>query len=99
MKLPVHLKIENLYIKNTGTSNYFSQRFIVYPSFCNGSCRLAGLLQIETAVRKCSSKGMSLKNLSSCTGKELCRSLFLIKLQALRPVTLLKRDSNKSVFL
>ena len=33
------------------------------------------------------------------TGKHLCRSLFLIKLQGMRPATLLKRDSSTSAFL
>ena len=32
------------------------------------------------------------------TGKRLCWSIFLIKLQTFRPGTLLKRDSNTSVF-
>ena len=40
-----------------------------------------------------------LKNFVTFTGKRLCWSLFLIKLQAFRPETLLKRDSNTSVFL
>ena len=40
-----------------------------------------------------------LKNFASLTGKHLCWSLILIKLQALRPATLLKTDSNTSVFL
>ena len=33
------------------------------------------------------------------TGKHLCWSLFLIKLQAFRTATLLKRGSNTAVFL
>ena len=41
----------------------------------------------------------ALKNFASFTGKHLCWSLFLIKLHALRPATLLKRDSNTAVFL
>ena len=39
-----------------------------------------------------------LKNFVIFTGKHLHRSLFWIKLQVLRPVTLLKRDSNTDVF-
>ena len=39
-----------------------------------------------------------LKNFANFTGKHLCWSLFLIRLQG-RPATLLKRDSNKDVFL
>ena len=40
-----------------------------------------------------------LKNFAIFTGKHLCWSLFLIKLklQAFRPATLLKRDSNTDV--
>ena len=40
-----------------------------------------------------------LKNFAILTGKHLCWSLFLIKLklQAFRPATLLKRDSNTDV--
>ena len=40
-----------------------------------------------------------LKNFVIFTGKRLCWSFFLTKLQALRPATLLKRDSNTGVFL
>ena len=40
-----------------------------------------------------------LKNLTIFTGKHLCWSLFFIKLQALRPATLLKGDPNTVVFL
>ena len=40
-----------------------------------------------------------LKNFVHFTGKDLCRSLFLIELQALRLVTLLKRGSNTGVLL
>ena len=39
------------------------------------------------------------KNFAILTGKHLCWCLFLIKLQAVRPTTLLKRDSNTDVFL
>ena len=40
-----------------------------------------------------------LKNFAIFTGKQLCWSLFLIKLQAWRPATLFKIDSNTGVFL
>ena len=40
-----------------------------------------------------------LKNFAMFRGKNQCYSLFLIKLQAWRPVTLIKRDSNTVVFL
>ena len=39
------------------------------------------------------------KNFANFTGTNLCWSLFLIKLQALGPPFLSKRDSNKGVFL
>ena len=38
-----------------------------------------------------------LKNFTKFTEKHLCWSLFLIKLQALSPLTVLKRDSNTCV--
>ena len=41
----------------------------------------------------------ALKIFSNFTGKHLCWSLFLIKLQPRRSETLLKRDSNTVVFL
>ena len=41
----------------------------------------------------------ALKNLAIFTGKQLSRSLFLIKLQAFRTVTLLNRDSDTGVFI
>ena len=40
-----------------------------------------------------------LKNFANFIRKQQCWSLFLIKLQAWRPATLLKRDSNTGVFL
>ena len=40
-----------------------------------------------------------LKNFAILKGKHLSWSLFLIKLQALSPVVLLKRDPNSGVFL
>ena len=40
-----------------------------------------------------------LKTFAIFTRKHLCQGLFLIKLQAFKPVNLLKRDSNTSVFL
>ena len=38
------------------------------------------------------------ENLSIFTGKYLCLSLFLMKLQTFRSATLLTRDSNTCVF-
>ena len=40
-----------------------------------------------------------LKNFTTFTGKHMCWSLFLIKLQGYSPETLLKRNSNTGVFL
>ena len=40
-----------------------------------------------------------LKYLAIFTGMHQCQSLFLLKLGALRPVTLLKRDSSTGIFL
>ena len=40
-----------------------------------------------------------LKNFSMLTGKYMCSSLFLIKLQPFRSATFSKRDSNAGVFL
>ena len=42
---------------------------------------------------------IDVKNFASFAVKHLCWSLFLIKLQALRPATSLKRHSNAGVFL
>ena len=44
-------------------------------------------------------KNVALKTYAKFKGKHLCWSLFLIKLWAFRPATLLKRDSNTGVFL
>ena len=40
-----------------------------------------------------------LKNFSMLTGKYMCSSLFLIKLQPFRSATFSKRDSNAGAFL
>ena len=40
-----------------------------------------------------------LKHFTIFTGKHLSWRLFLLKLQAFRPATILKRDSNTGVFL
>ena len=41
----------------------------------------------------------ALKNFAIFTGKHLCRSLFLKRLQVLKPASLLKGDSNTGAFL
>ena len=48
---------------------------------------------------RCSVKKGVIKNLANFTRKNLCWSLFLIKLQQIRPATLLKLDCNTDVFL
>ena len=54
---------------------------------------------LEVPIGRCSIKRAVLKNFATFTGKQLCWSLFLIKLQALRSATLLKRDSKTGVLL
>ena len=56
------------------------------------------LLAVEEAHKMCSIKRSVLKNFAKFTGKHLCGSLFLIKLQTLRPRTLLKTESSAGVF-
>ena len=53
----------------------------------------------KSSHQRCYIKRGVLKNFAIFTGKYLCCSLFLIKLQARRLATLLKRDSNTDVFL
>ena len=49
--------------------------------------------------QRCSIKKLFLKVFATFIGKHPCWSLFLMMLQGYRPATLLKRDSNTSVFL
>ena len=49
--------------------------------------------------QRCSVKKGVLQNFANFTGKQLCWSLFSIKLQALGLVTLLKRDFSTGIFL
>ena len=49
--------------------------------------------------RRCSIKKTALKNFEIFTEKHLSWSLFLIKMQAFRPSTLLNRDCNAGIFL
>ena len=44
-------------------------------------------------------KKAAFKTYAALTRKQLCWSLFLIKLQTFKPATLLKTDSNTGVFL
>ena len=53
----------------------------------------------RSSHRSCSIKKAILKYFVIFTGKHLCRGLFLKRLQAIRRVTLLKRGSNRDIFL
>ena len=72
-------------------------------SFCQKTNHRDPLLPLPGFVQKqppeVSCKKGVLKNLANFTGKRLCWSLFLIKLQVFRSANLLKRDSNTDVFL
>ena len=57
------------------------------------------LVKDRSSHRRCSVKKRVLNNFAYFTAKHPCWSLFLTKLQAFRPATLLKRDSNTGVFL
>ena len=57
------------------------------------------LIMNRNSHQRCSIKEAFLKNFAIFTGKHLCWSLLLIKLQAFKLVTLLKRNSNTSIFL
>ena len=53
----------------------------------------------RSSHRICSIKKAIFKHFVIFTGKHLCRGLFFNKLQAIRCVTLLKRDSYTDIFL
>ena len=53
----------------------------------------------KSSHRRCSIKEAVLKNFAIFTGKRLRLSFILIKLQATRLATLLKRNSSKGIFL
>ena len=53
--------------------------------------------RVKTSHRRCPLEKAALKNFAIFTGKHLCRSLFLINLQAFRPTTSLKTDPNTGV--
>ena len=69
-----------------------------FMGYNKGIMAWTGLI-LRTSHRKCSVKKGVLKTFAIFTGKHLCWSLFLIKLQPWRPATLLKRDSNTDVFV
>ena len=58
----------------------------------------AGLRTLKSSHLRFSELGV-FKHFANCTRKNLCWSLFLIKLQPWRPDTFSKRDSNAGVFL
>ena len=64
------------------------------------SCILKEAVTAEAAVRRCCSKYVFLKisHFAIFTEKHPCWSLFKIKLQAWKPATLLKRNSNLVIF-
>ena len=55
-------------------------------------------VRLRSSHLRCSIKKAVLNNFAIFTGKHLCWSLYLIKLQDFSPATLLERDSNTSVF-
>ena len=55
-------------------------------------------LETRAVIRRCFSKRLFLKN-SQILQENIVLESFLINLQAFRPATLLKRDSNPGVFL
>ena len=65
-------------------------------NICGGVCFYESL---EAVVSGCSSITVFLKILKYFTRKHLYQIPFLIKLQGLRPLALLKRDRNTGVFL
>ena len=62
---------------------------------------IKGLIQqiSEAATGGVLERKAVLKNFAIFTEKHLYWSLFVIKLQVLRPATLLKRDSNTGIFV
>ena len=66
---------------------------IFFSYFQQVLCKKSG-----SSYRRFSIKKAVLKNFAIFTGIHLCWSLFLIKLQAFRPATLLKRDSTQVFF-
>ena len=63
-------------------------------TYCNNFLRI-----VRSIHRRCSVKKGVLRNFTNFKGKHLCWSLFLVKLQAFWPATLLIRDSSTSVWI
>ena len=62
---------------------------VIFSKFCKKS---------RSSHQRCSIKKAVLKNIAIFTGIHLCWSLFLIKLQALRPATLIKETPTQVFF-
>ena len=89
--------ISSVYIK----INNFSKSSIQHQSLLllNSSKKVLYKKLVRSSHRRYSLKKGVLKNSSNFTGKHLCWSLVLIKLQAFRYAASLKSDSNTGVFL
>ena len=68
-----------------------------YLGLENGLNTMLGIQMARSSHPRCSVKKV-IRSFAMFKGKHLFRSLFLIKLQAFRPATLLKRDFNTGVF-
>ena len=86
----------DLIIKCKWLNQYFM--WLHPPSLWSRYYLILSYVKTEAAVRRCSSKWGFLK-ISQCAQENTCWSLFLIKLQAWRPATLLKRDSSTGFLL
>ena len=96
-------KINNRKLEQVLTIVVYSRRQLLKTCW-KEELRLSGvyIFKIVRARSKCSQLFFKIdvfKNFALVTGKHLCRSLFLIKLQIFRLTTLLKRDSNTDLFL
>ena len=85
------------------TANSFCQLNLVFiadsrTGFCS-ELLWKQELNLGSSHWNCYVKKGVLRNFANFIGKHLCRSLFLIGLQAFRPAALSKRDSNTDVFL
>ena len=91
-------------VSSTPTMCSFSDFFLCSPVlplwYRQGKFHISSAICfLEAVTGRGSVKKGVLKNFANFTGKHLWWSLFLIKLQALRPGALLKRSSNTGVFL
>ena len=87
-------------ISSAQNLNYFLLTYLASRyrfCFLHSPLHLGCYLYIRSH-RICSVKKGVLKTVANFTRKQLCWSLFLIKLQAFSPAILLKRDSNAQLF-